>query len=161
MGVDPSLRSTGYAVISIEDKIKLLDLGVIRTSSKDRIECRIQEIFKGVLELIDLFSPYLLSLETAFLGKNFQSSMKIGYAKSVIMLAAVQNNLILKEIAPRQVKKAICGKGSATKEQVSFMLEKLIDYSFTKKIPNDASDALAIALAGYRFWQVENRINSR
>ena len=85
------------------------------------------------------------AIETAFYGKNVQSSMKIGYARGVSLLAAVHNKIPASEYSPGEIKKAVVGKGSASKEQVSYMVKAILNLKRVKFKP-DESDALAIAL---------------
>src|SRR5690606_24045865 len=95
--------------------------------------------------IIKLFKPDEFAIETAFYGKNVQSAMKIGYARGVSILAAVHNNLPVSEYSPREIKKSVVGKGSASKEQVSYMIKTLLELK-SLQLKTDESDALATAL---------------
>ena len=98
--------------------------------------------------LIKKFEPKLVFVENVFYGKNVQSAIKLGQAKSSVMLAAEHNNISSKEFSPREIKQSIVGNGSASKEQVAFMVKKIfkLDDKVLKK--NDISDAIAVAWCG-------------
>ena len=98
--------------------------------------------------LIKKFKPEVLYVENVFYGKNVQSAIKLGQAKSSVMLAAEHNNIVSKEFSPREIKQSIVGNGSASKEQVAFMVKKIfkLDDKVLKK--NDISDAIAVAWCG-------------
>ena len=98
-----------------------------------------------MIKIIDKYNPSALSIEDVFVKKNIRSALMLGHARGVAMLAGVQANLSVIEYTPREVKKAITGRGGASKEQVQFMLKTLLNL---KELPTplDASDALSIAL---------------
>jgi crossover junction endodeoxyribonuclease RuvC len=106
---------------------------------------RLKLIYDELNKLIKNYRPDEFALETAFYGKNVQSALKIGYARGVSMLVAVNNNLSLKEYSPREIKKSVVGNGSASKEQVQFMVKKLLALK-KQKIKYDETDALAVGI---------------
>ncbi|MCK5347711.1 MAG: crossover junction endodeoxyribonuclease RuvC, partial [Candidatus Heimdallarchaeota archaeon] len=89
--------------------------------------------------------PDQISIETAFYGKNVQSAMKISYVRGIALLAAVHNNIPASEYSPREIKKSVVGNGAASKEQVQYMIKKLLNLR-KPKMKFDETDALAAAI---------------
>ena len=147
MGVDPGTAITGYGVLSSEESgsLSLLECGVIRTSSGEPLPSRIREIFEGIQEIIDQFHPEVVVVEDVFQGKNVRSALTLGHARGAILLAASLADLRIAEYSPREIKKAVVGNGSATKDQVGFMVTKHLRLA-DPPAPSDASDGVAAAL---------------
>jgi len=145
LGVDPGTLFTGYGVIYSDKKLNYLTSGIIKLSSKQSIPERLEIIYSSIDNIIKEYSPTEFSIETAFFGKNVQSALKIGYARGVAILAGVHGKLNIAEYSPREIKKSVVGSGSATKEQVNFMVKTLLktDKEFVKL---DETDALAAAI---------------
>jgi crossover junction endodeoxyribonuclease RuvC len=146
LGVDPGTIITGYGVVDF-DRNELIHVasGIIKTPTIKEQAPRLQKIYNDLDKLIKQFKPDEFSLETAFYGKNVQSTLKIGYARGVSMLAAINNNLPIKEYSPREIKKSVVGNGASSKEQVQYMIRKLLAPTKTK-MKFDESDALAVAI---------------
>jgi len=146
IGVDPGTIITGFGIIKYENNsVAYIHSGVIKTPKTKDIPPRLETIYDELDRLIKLYKPDEFSIETAFYAKNIQSVMKIGYARGVSLLAAVHNKLEISEYSPREIKKAIVGNGGASKEQVQFMIKKLMNINQTM-LKFDESDALAIAV---------------
>ena len=146
LGIDPGTNVTGYGIIKYQNNtFAKIASGIIKLSSSDPIPVRLRIIYDSLDKLIKTYKPNEFAIETAFYGKNVQSAMKIGYARGVSILAAVHNDIPTSEYSPREVKKSVVGRGSATKEQVSFMIKSLLVIN-NEKMKTDESDALAIAL---------------
>lgn len=146
LGVDPGTNVTGFGIIEFSNnRIKQIAHGVIKLSSSNSIPIRLEIIYNELTRLIKIYRPDEFAIETAFYGKNIQSTMKIGYARGVSLLAAVHNKIVTSEYSPGEVKKAVVGRGSASKEQVGYMVKTLLNMKRVKFKP-DESDALAIAL---------------
>jgi crossover junction endodeoxyribonuclease RuvC len=146
LGIDPGTRATGYGIIKYQNNtFTKITSGVINLSSSNPIQVRLKIIYDSLDKLIKTYKPDEFAIETAFYGKNVQSAMKIGYARGVSILAACHNNIPTSEYSPREVKKSVVGRGSATKEQVSYMIKSLLVINNEKMKP-DETDALAIAL---------------
>jgi crossover junction endodeoxyribonuclease RuvC len=108
----------------------------------------LKHIYDTLVEIINKYFPDEFAIETAFYSKNVQSTLKLGHARGVSILAAVNNQLPTSEYSPREVKKAVVGKGNASKEQVRYMVCQLLKIkSFDKSL--DVSDAIAVALCHY------------
>lgn len=146
IGIDPGTRITGYGVVKFSDNsfIKIVS-GTINLPINKSIPERLKIIYDELNKIIKKHRPDEFAIETAFYGKNVQSAMKIGYARGVSILCAMNNDLAANEYSPREVKKSVVGKGAASKEQVAFMIKTLLNIR-TEKMKADESDALAIAL---------------
>lgn len=125
---------------------RLVECGVIRTKPRDPLAARLQEIHAGVVELIQRHRPDALSIEDVFYARNVRTTIVLGHARGVILLAAANASLEIAEMPPAEIKKAVVGTGAATKEQVQFMVMRLLRLK-TPPQPSDASDGVAAALA--------------
>lgn len=146
LGVDPGTQFTGFGIIEFKNNtLNYINSGVISLPANNSIPQKLKVIYDKLNEIIRKFHPDQFSLETAFYGKNIQSALKIGYARGVAMLAASNNDLIVGEYSPREVKKAVVGNGNASKEQVQFMIFKLLALK-NPDMKFDETDALAVAV---------------
>ncbi|RFM24950.1 MAG: crossover junction endodeoxyribonuclease RuvC [Candidatus Thermochlorobacter aerophilum] len=146
LGVDPGSLTTGYGVIEAEqEKLSALTFGTVHTDAQCAFASRLKKIYDELHTLIERYRPERLSLETAFHGKNAQSALKLGQVRGAVMVLALNFGLEIAEYSPREVKQALTGKGNAAKEQVAFMVKKLLQLSDTVKFL-DATDALGLAL---------------
>jgi len=146
LGVDPGTNITGYGLIEYtNNKFRRISHGVIKLPSQKTISEKIEIIYAELDKLLKTYKPDEFAIETAFFGKNVQSAMKIGYARGVSLLAAVHNKIPASEYSPREVKKAVVGKGAASKQQINYMVMTILNSKKIKFKP-DESDALAIAL---------------
>lgn len=144
LGIDPGSRITGYGVIDIDgNRVVYVDSGCIRINAEELPE-RLKIIFDGVGEIIRMHTPEMMAIEQVFMHRNADSALKLGQARGVAICAGVQHELPVSEYAPRLVKQAVVGTGSASKEQVQHMVCRLLGLSETPQA--DAADALAIAL---------------
>ena len=146
LGIDPGTTIMGYGLIHINKKeIKLLQMGVLHLSKLNSHELKLKKIFKRTLQLIDDYKPDEFAIEAPFFGKNVQSMLKLGRAQGVAISAALYREIPIYEYAPRKIKMAITGKGTASKQQVAEMLKSLFNIS---EIPKnlDATDGLAAAV---------------
>lgn len=136
----------GYGLIHVKTKkITLIQMGVLHLSKIDSHELKLKKIFERTLQLVDEYNPDEFAVEAPFYGKNVQSMLKLGRAQGVAMSAALYREVPIFEYAPRKIKMAITGKGTASKEQVAAMLKSILKI---KKMPKhlDASDGLAAAV---------------
>jgi crossover junction endodeoxyribonuclease RuvC len=118
---------------------------VIRTKARDPLPSRLREIHEGVHELIARHMPDALSVEDVFYAKNVRTTVVLGHARGVILLAGAQAGVEVHEFPPAEIKKAVVGTGAATKEQVQFMLTRLLRLKAVPQ-PSDAADGVAAAL---------------
>jgi crossover junction endodeoxyribonuclease RuvC len=146
MGVDPGTQVMGYGVIAVEgQKMSLLQYGVIKLSKYSTHELKLKKIFERIMQLIDEYMPDEMAIEDAFYGKNPQSMLKLGRAQGVTMAAALSRNIPIVEYAPKKVKQSVTGNGNATKEQVAYFLEKIMNQELNQEFM-DATDGIAIAV---------------
>ncbi len=125
---------------------QLLECGVIRTKPSDSLSDRLKEIHAGVVELIQRHRPDAMSVEDVFYARNVRTTIVLGHARGVILLAGADAGIVIAEYPPAEIKKAVVGTGAATKEQVQFMVMRLLRLK-TPPQPVDASDGVAAALA--------------
>ncbi len=144
LGLDPGTAITGYGVVR-SDGPALIECGVIRTNPRDALPDRLNDIYEGVRELIARHSPSALAVEDVFYAKNVRTTVVLGHARGVILLAGAQSGIAIYAYPPRAIKKAVTGVGGATKEQVQFMMMRMLRL---KSVPSpvDASDGVAAAL---------------
>ncbi len=136
----------GFGIIHIQGKkVQLLELDVLLLHKLNGHNLKLKRIFEKTLSLIDQYHPDEIAVEAPFFGKNVQSMLKLGRAQGVVMAAGLYRNIPITEYAPKKVKLAVTGSGNASKEQVSYMLQKLLNI---KEAPKyfDATDGLAVAL---------------
>jgi crossover junction endodeoxyribonuclease RuvC len=146
LGLDPGTLSTGYGIVARRGTLlTLLDSGSIRNDAETPMALRLHRIHGELIKVIARNHPDQFAIESAFYGKNAQSALKLGHARGVAMLAAVEYGLEITEYSPREVKKAVAGKGTASKEQVRFMVRSILRLD-NRPMGLDTSDALAIAL---------------
>ena len=146
LGIDPGLSCTGFGIIEIlNNKIELVDYGVIKTDSKHKLNLRLNTIFHDIKHVISEYSPVVMSVEQIFYGKNVKSALLLGHARGIPLLLSAEFNLIFYEFSARRIKQSLTGNGNASKEQVQFMVQKLLNME-KPPTPMDASDALAAAI---------------
>jgi crossover junction endodeoxyribonuclease RuvC len=147
LGVDPGTAVTGYGVVKADQAgiATLVECGVIRTRPRDPLPVRLHEIYAGVTELIQTHRPDAIAVEDVFYAHNVRTTIVLGHARGVILLAAQQAELSIAEYPPATIKKAIVGTGAATKTQVQFMLTRLLRLKSAPQ-PSDAADGVAAAL---------------
>jgi crossover junction endodeoxyribonuclease RuvC len=148
LGIDPGTAITGYGVVRKEGRnpLTLVECGVIRTKPRDELAQRLAEIHDGVVELIQRHKPAVLSIEDIFYARNVRTTVVLGHARGVILLAGAQAGLEIHEYPPSEIKKAVAGTGAATKLQIQFMVMRLLRLKSAPQ-PSDASDGVAAALA--------------
>jgi len=148
LGIDPGTAVTGYGVVKGDRMAAphLIECGIIRTKPRDSLASRLQEIHAGVVELIQRHRPDAVSIEDVFYARNVRTTVVLGHARGVILLAAANARIEIAEYPPAEIKKAVVGAGGATKEQVQFMVMRLLRLK-TPPQPSDASDGVAAALA--------------
>lgn len=151
LGIDPGTIVMGYGLIRVsERRPEMLAMGVIHLNKWDNHYDRLQRIFSRIIGIIEEYLPDEMALEAPFYGKNVQSMLKLGRAQGVAMAAALSRGIPITEYAPMKVKHSIATSGSASKEQVAAMLQKILRIS-EEQMPCelDATDALAVALCHY------------
>lgn len=145
LGIDPGSRNTGYAILTKQKgKLVALRCDVLKMAQMDDHSDRLQFIFEEITKIISSFEPTSCAVETPIYGVDPLAMLKLGRAQAAAMLAITNNEIAVSEYYPKQVKKSITGNGNASKEQVAFMLRKMVSLP-DEKLSKDATDALAVA----------------
>ena len=139
----------GYGLISCTGKqAKLIVLGVLHLQKIDGHALKLKKVFEKTLALIDEYHPDDLAIEAPFFGKNIQSMLKLGRAQGVAMAAGLHRTIPIFEYSPKKIKQSITGNGNASKEQVSAMIQRILEFKETPEYL-DATDALAAAVCHF------------
>lgn len=146
MGIDPGVANTGFGVVRVcGPRMTALDAGTIEVPSGIPAEQRLRQIHESLSELIEWHSPEAVALESIYFGRNVRSAIGVGQARGVVMLAAATRGIGCCDYTPQAVKLAVCGTGSAAKDQVKHMVATLL--GLPVQPPSDhAADALAVAI---------------
>jgi crossover junction endodeoxyribonuclease RuvC len=146
LGIDPGTAATGYGVVARRGgRLVALDGGVIETRAGIALEARLAAIHARVGALLDEHRPAALAVEDLFFGVNARTAFAVGQARGVVLLAAGQCSVPCRTYTPQQVKGAVCGSGSAAKDQVARMVARLLALPAPPR-PDHAADALAVAV---------------
>ena len=147
IGIDPGTRYTGVGVIDRNgNRLKRVHSEQVITVRCKTLDEKLLKIFERITEIIDLYQPDVLSIEKIFHSVNPHSSLILGHARGVSILAGKLKNLDIREYAPNEIKRAVVGVGRAGKDQVSAMVQVLLNLDRTVVMKEDESDALAIAI---------------
>ncbi|RMF10532.1 MAG: crossover junction endodeoxyribonuclease RuvC [Candidatus Neomarinimicrobiota bacterium] len=146
IGVDPGLGITGFGIIEQQgQQLQSICYGTVRPPTKFSLPLRLKYLFDEIMQLCQEYRPDILSIEDTFYQKNVKAALSLGQARGTVLLAGAIYGIPCKEYSPRKVKNSVTGNGAATKEQVQFMVQRILNLP-EKPTPLDASDALAIAL---------------
>jgi crossover junction endodeoxyribonuclease RuvC len=146
LGIDPGTAMLGYGLIErVGPRLRAIDYGVITTPSNMPLPQRLAMIHHELPHLIALHAPVLVGVERLFFTKNVQTAFAVGQARGVVLLAAAQHGIEVREATPNEVKVATAGHGGAAKEQVQRMVQAVLGLAELPE-PDDAADALAIAI---------------
>ncbi len=153
LGVDPGTAITGYGLIEQRgQRLAPLSYGVIRTNARRPLVERLKNIYDEMSALIREYQPAVMVVEEIFFNKNTRTALAVGQARGVILLAAANQGLKIAEFTPLQVKMAVVGYGRAEKNQVQEMVRVILKLKAVPK-PDDAADALAIAICYAHSWR--------
>jgi len=146
LGLDPGLSAMGWGVIEVTgSRLGHVAHGVIATKPAAGLAYRLMALHQALGEIIRSHGPTAIAVEQAFVARDPQAALKIGHARAVALLAAAQAGLEIAEYAPNHIKKCVVGAGHAGKEQVQFMVKRLLPACGVTQA--DAADALAAAIA--------------
>ena len=147
LGIDPGTVRMGFGVVALEhgDRLRLVDAGCIRTAPGGSSAARLAELHLALGRLIVEHRPERVAVERVFFQRNVQTARQVGEACGIALLAAAERDLPVDDPTPNEVKQAVCGNGAADKAQVRAMVGRLLGVSLAG-VPDDASDALAIAI---------------
>ena len=149
-GIDCGTEYTGWGVVEVletarERRLVPVAAGAIRLNKKQRTPARLHQAYTELIALLASYEPECVAIEDVFFAANAKSALKLGHIRGVAMLAAASCGLEVAEYAPLSIKSAVVGYGLAGKEQVQFMVARLLDLEKAPE-PADAADALAIAI---------------
>jgi crossover junction endodeoxyribonuclease RuvC len=146
LGIDPGTATLGFGVVALEaHQLRLVDAGVVRTSSSQTDGQRLFELESALHALVAEHRPDRMAVERLFFQRNVQTAMAVGQARGVALLVAAHHALPIDEPTPNEVKQAVCGNGAADKGQVAAMVQRLLSVTL-HGAADDATDALAAAI---------------
>ena len=146
LGIDPGTAAMGYGVVERSGgRLRAIDHGCLVTSPDLPMPERLLAIHGLLDDLLALHQPAIVAVERLFFSRNAQTAIAVGQARGVVLLAAAQHGRPVREATPNEVKSAIAGYGAADKEQVQRMVQLVLGMTELPR-PNDAADALAIAV---------------
>jgi crossover junction endodeoxyribonuclease RuvC len=150
LGLDPGLRHTGWGLVEADGtRLRFLACGVVHTDGGDELAARLGGLYRGLARVIETHLPREAAVEETVVNRNPLSSLKLGHARGVVLLAAAQAGLGVHEYAAATVKKAVTGTGGAAKAQVATMVRFLLPGC--GEVGADAADALAVAVCHAHF----------
>lgn len=143
LGIDPGYDIVGWSVLS--NNFKVENYGVIKTSPSEDFDERLLAIHRGLNNIIEEFKPDCAAVEKVFFQKNVKTAIPVAKAVGVILLTLKLKGIGYIEYSPTEIKHSVTGYGKATKEQIHFMMKRLLKLDIIEG-PDDAADALAIAI---------------
>lgn len=152
IGVDPSLRSTGYAIVEGDrKKQKVIEFGLIKTRSSESLEDSLKHIAASIEKIVREHTPDCLAIENIFTARNSRVALQLGHVRGVVILVCTNCGLETFPYAATRIKETVAGYGRASKEQVQHMVTRTL--GLTETPPTDAADALAAALTHFYWYQ--------
>lgn len=163
LGIDPGVATTGWGVIDEvrtgTNGVTMVEYGVIETSKVLAQQDRLLELRSDLLGIIEEFKPDYMGIELLYFCRNVTTAIKVGEARGVVLLAAAEHKVPIREFTPLQVKDAVCGYGKAPKRQVQEMVQSILELDDIPR-PDDAADGLAVAIACSSSLATESSIKS-
>ena len=159
LGIDPGLATTGWGVISVAGQdINAIEWGIISTKKQTPFPERLLTISKDLKKIIKNYKPNLIVIEELFFCKNVKTAFQVGQARGVVIMETAISKIPIVEMTPLQVKQSVVGYGNATKNQIQKMVKMMLCLKTIPK-PDDAADALALAIAGVYRKKMHDKIN--
>lgn len=162
LGIDPGTAICGYGIIQMMgNHIRPIAYGAITTAPTMRPQDRLLKIHCDLSQIIEKYQPDIMGVEQLFFNKNVTTAIPVGQARGVVLLTAAQYNIELIERTPLQVKQSVVGYGRASKEQIIYMITRLLNLPAPPK-PDDVADALAIAICAAHYYntpQYRNKLD--
>lgn len=159
LGIDPGLGTLGYGIVTQEgDKLVCEDYGVVRTSPDLPVAVRLSVLYDELSKKAGQFSPDIIAVEKLFFGRNVTTAEMVWQARGVVLLFAAQMGIEPYEPKPNEIKVSVCGNGAADKRQVQGMVAYLLGLA-KRPAPDDAADALAIAITGLSLASFDRNIS--
>jgi len=150
LGVDPGTIVLGYGLIeSVRDEMTLVHYDAIKCKARSAMAERLLFLHTGLTAVVHQYKPDVMAVETPFVGENIKSALAIGKAQAIVLLIAAQNKIPIYEYSPAQIKHHVADYGASSKEQMQEMVKMLLELDEVPE-PNDAADALAVAICYLR-----------
>jgi crossover junction endodeoxyribonuclease RuvC len=160
LGIDPGTAALGYGIIERSARtLRAVDYGCAETSADLPLPERLLRLHRLVSELIALHEPALIGVERLFFSRNAQTAFAVGQARGVVLLAAAERNVPVRDATPNEVKVAVAGYGAAQKDQVQRMVRTVLGMTLLPT-PDDAADALAVAICVANRERAGERLNA-
>ena len=161
LGIDPGTAALGYGIVDrTGGRLRAVDYGCFMTSPAQSLPERLRDLHAHVAELIETHHPHLVAVERVFFSRNAQTAFAVGQARGVVLLAAAQAGVPVREATPSEVKIGVTGYGRAEKGQVGRMVAVILGLSEVPT-PDDTADALAIAITAANAERPGDRANGR
>lgn len=146
IGIDPGYAIVGFGVVEYDkSRFTVVNYGAITTQAGTELVKRIETVYSDVCQILDSFKPSEMAIEKLYFQNNQKTAIDVAETRGVILLAAAQRNITVREYTPLEVKKSVTGYGRAVKKQVQEMTKRLLKLKEIPK-PDDTADALAIAI---------------
>jgi crossover junction endodeoxyribonuclease RuvC len=160
LGIDPGIALTGYGIIEEKDdgSLYVINFGVIRTSADLSQADRLVHLYQRIKSIILLHQPDTGAVEKLFFERNVRTALNVGQARGVTLLVMAESGLQIGEYTPLEVKQAVAGYGGADKNQVQQMVKTILELETIPR-PDDAADALAVAICHIHSARIQNLYN--
>ena len=159
LGLDPGLRIVGWGIIDVlGSSLSHVAHGIVTSKDGEDLPTRLRSLYTQLIEIIQLYAPHEAAVEETFVNNNPLSTLKLGMARGVVMLAPAQAGLYVAEYAANKVKKSVVGVGHADKNQVAMMVGRLLPKS--QGVTKDAADALAVAICHAHYRSFEQKVGA-
>ena len=155
-GFDPGLNRTGFGIIQDLTPLSVLGFGVITPRASKILAERLSEIYAGARRVLKDYAPDVVVVEEIYFANNPQTTLKIGIVRGLLFAAALEQQIEIASFSPAEVKMAVIGKGNATKDQVGFLVARIL--GIKKEIPEDSADALAVSLCYLSHRKYEDQL---
>jgi crossover junction endodeoxyribonuclease RuvC len=158
-GIDCGTEVTGFGVVAVDERGRLprlqcLTMGAVKLAKSKSLPARLEQVFSRLTAEIERWQPDFVAIEEVFYSVNAKSALKLGQVRGVALLAAARQGIPVAEYAPLKIKSSVVGYGLAKKEQVQFMVARLLGLEALPE-PADAADALAVAICHVHTVQTE------
>jgi len=156
LGIDPGFGRTGWGVcVSEGNKLQAKSYGCIETGKDEDFSYRLEQIYSDLNKIIEKYKPDVIGVEELFFSKNVTTAINVAHARGIVLLSARLANVPIMEFTPLQVKQAISGYGKADKKQVQQMVKTFLNLKEIPQ-PDDAADALAVAVCASNSYKLNN-----
>lgn len=168
LGLDPGTARTGYGIVEefmprgfgVTNHQKLIGYGCIETSKSLPVEQRLKQIYEEVMAILETYPVDVMAVEKVFFSKNVKTAGDVNQARGVMLLCSANSNIKVQEYTPLQVKQSLVGYGNATKKQIQFMVKAVLSLEVEPQ-PDDAADALALAICHFSHANFLNALNTQ